>query len=154
MADVISVWTESHALLDRYARASAIERRSLIGGLAPRPEDHAAVFRDDIAPRARRIYAELWRNPPAWVDGVARLVHLSVAPVEDLRCARHFPGGYQDVLPFLKPATIWAAWELAFADGRYAYNGLVKLDGRFVWFPKPWLVLPPRAHQALAIWTD
>jgi len=54
-----------------------------------------------------------------------------------------FAGGLPDVAEQLVPDRFWVAWEFVEpgASCGMAYHGLVWLDGRFAWFPKPWRVL-------------
>ena len=79
-------------------------------------------------------------------DGATR-VQLVVARAADLGAggpaASGFPGGYQQLADRLAPDELWVSWQLI-APGETTgvqFDGLVYLDGRFAWFPKPWRAL-------------
>lgn len=120
-------------------------RRSLTLTLRPRDEDYHRAFVPGAAERARAFYAPFWEGEP---EIAPRREHgelrLAVALAEELR-EEHpfFPGGYREAAPHLVPGRVWVAWELLEpgAASGYQMNGLVWLDDRFVWFPRPWRAL-------------
>jgi hypothetical protein len=121
---------------------------SVTATLRPRPEDYALAFLPEAAETARQAYETLWADPP-------RVTH--VAPGSQLQChvapagmladdnalSWKFPGGYRAISPLLNPHRVWVAWK--FIDpgktAGMAYDGLVWLDNRWAWFPKPYRVL-------------
>jgi len=111
---------------------------------APRPEDYAAVFTEQVAAAMGEHFRKLWAMKPAITvkEGQSDL-RLWTTRSEEIDAASEFPGGYKQLAPYLTPGRVWIAWKYTrpgAADGM-AYDGLVWLDGRFAWFPKPWRVL-------------
>ncbi len=136
-------------MLSQFADPSRIaERLDLVVALQPRDEDYDLVFQPDVAPIARAGYADLWSRPPILpiaVDQTA--LRLAVCYAEELvgytGRAQTFPRGYQSIATHLVPGRIWCAWEYlrpGASDG-LSFDGLVVLDERFAWFPKPWRIL-------------
>lgn len=122
--------------------------RALSAQLQPKPEDYAAVFRGDLADGMRRIYEGLWTNNPV----ITRKQHQSglivrACPAEAFVAGnplmRAFPGGYAGLADVFVPGRIWIAWKFVEAGQRLgmAYDGLVNIDSRWVWFPKPYMVV-------------
>lgn len=153
---------EAAEMLTRVAESDrAAVLRALILELAPRPEDYARVFLPEVAATARAAYEELWREPDLWpIEHGHSVLRVSVASVEDLRHgtgrACDFPGGYDDITDALQPDHLWVSWELL-EDGQdigLAFDGLVQIDGRWAWFPKPWRILPSRAATLASHWID
>ncbi len=135
--------------------ALAAQSMLMARALQPLPEDYARVFAAGVADQARDGYSVLWENLPTWPvrPDQTRLV-VSVARAEDFAekndRADLFPGGYQSVAPHLLPGRIWVCWEFISPgrDAGVAFDGLVPLDGRWAWFPKPWKVLPDVARES------
>ncbi len=51
-----------------------------------------------------------------------------------------FPGGYAGLAPFLVEGRVWVCWKFV-APGEplgMAWDGLVHLGDRWVWFPRAW----------------
>lgn len=122
--------------------------RVLTQALRPRDEDYGLVFRSDIAEGLRSTYTELWGTNPViqrkshQTALIARACPAS-AFVQGNPMMSFFPGGYAGIAEYLQPDRIWVAWKFV-AGGEtigMAYEGLVKLDDRFVWFPRPYIVL-------------
>ena len=111
----------------------------------PRPEDAAAVFTEQVAAAMGAHFKALWAVRPAITvhEGQTDL-RLWTALSEDLlRDAPEFPGGYKALAPYLTPGNVWISWKYTRpgATSGMAYDGLVWLEDRFAWFPKPWRVL-------------
>lgn len=118
--------------------------------LRPAPDDYARVFVPAAAEQARAGYEEIWRQAPVPHPrpkaGQSELL-VFAAPAslltDDNELSRRFPGGYRGIAGLLDPHRIWFTWKFV-APGEtsgMAYDGLVWLDGRFAWFPKPWRIL-------------
>jgi len=121
---------------------------SLTAMLRPRPEDYARAFVPEIAEAARTAYEALWANPPRVSSTPSgSQLKLSIAPAgmltEANELSRGFPGGYRAIAPLLDPHRVWVAWKLIppGKDAGMAYDGLVWLDDRWTWFPKPYRAL-------------
>jgi hypothetical protein len=109
--------------------------------LAPRQADLDAIF---VAPTAARMadhYAALYARPVAPTPGAGGQTRFVAATVADLRDrterGQAFPRQYADIVPHLREGPVWVRW---WWQGT-AWDGLVRLDDRFVWLPKPWRAL-------------
>ena len=116
--------------------------------LYPKLEDYEQVFQPNAVQSARLGYELIWSESPfpepkpgqeqvlvysAWAEELGR----------ESKRSQFFPGGYQRIAHNLLPHRIWLAWKYV-KRGEHsgmAYDGLVWLEGRFAWFPKPWRVL-------------
>ncbi len=117
-------------------------------GLKPTEEECAAAFHVDVAPRVFRAYEPLWERGIKVEPGVdRRMIDVNACPSELLAAnspvARAFPEGYRAVAPMLRPGWVWLAWRYTRAHGTsgLAFDGLVRIRERWVWFPKPYRVL-------------
>jgi len=143
-------------LLDQLCREAAPVLAALGGpdservleALRPQPEDFARLFRAEIAEEAQKAYEPIWRHPPR-VDAMSVGVTLKVfaCPARmldtDNELSRRFPGGYRALAPWLVPDRIWFVWRYL-RPGEAAgvrYDGLVRVNDRWVWLPKPYRVV-------------
>jgi len=152
-------------ILDRALGATAMEQRAILASLRPTAEDYARVFRSDIADLAREFYEGFWADPPAWTRRPDQTeLHVWLATAGDLASgcessarARKFPGGYGQIASMLRRTTVWAAWELrtpGAACGMYV-DGLVCVEDRWIWLPKPWKILERAAvARHASVWSD
>jgi hypothetical protein len=124
----------------------------LVLRLKPTTEDYAALFVAGAAAKAEQFYAtSLWKDTAnAKVDINAGQTELQVfhATSEELRSwssavQANWPGGYQQVGPQLKPGLTWFRWRYTKPgeNSGMAYDGLVHVNGHWVWTPKPWKAL-------------
>jgi hypothetical protein len=62
---------------------------------------------------------------------------------EENELSRRFPGGYRALAPHLLSDRVWFVWRYVRggAEAGMRYDGVVLLDDRWVWFPKPYLVV-------------
>jgi hypothetical protein len=116
--------------------------------IKPRDEDYLRVFVPSVAARARAGYEALWGSPPPWPGRSDQTeFHVTAAYAEDFatdeKRAAAFPGGYRDAAPSFQPHTTWILWEVVTPGERngITFDGLVPIDDRFAWFPKPWRVV-------------
>lgn len=125
------------------------DHRAAVAALAPRPGDAARVFVPAVAAAVEARYAELWAGKPPRIDPrpeqTALTVHACPAGMlagENL-LSRPFPGGYRALAPYLVPEQVWVCWRYTApeASDGLSFNGLVLIDGRPVWFPKPYRVV-------------
>jgi hypothetical protein len=117
--------------------------------LAPRPGDVDLVFAPSVAEQVEVAYQRVWEKGIVMGPNhgqtqviVAACAAGMLADEKDPAAAK-FPGGYRRIAHLLRPEVIWFAWKFV-EPGRtsgMAYNGLVRIDNRFVWFPKPWVAL-------------
>ena len=120
-----------------------------VEAMRPHADDYARVFQTEIVERVRSAYEDVWRTPPELDQLVSGQVTLRVdaAPAGMLReeneLSRHFPGGYHALAPYLLPDRVWFVWRYlaGSAEAGMRYDGVVLLDDRWVWFPKPYAVV-------------
>src|SRR5262249_27402905 len=119
-----------------------------VEALRPRAEDFAHVFSDAVAEGMEAAYQEIWRDPPR-VGALAAdtLLKVDGCPAGMLggnnELSAHFPGGYRALAPYLRPNRIWFVWRYV-TQGHTSgvrFDGLVRLEERWAWFPKPYRVL-------------
>jgi hypothetical protein len=154
---VDAVRESARQFLGKIFRSRPIE----VAGLRPDPADYERVFIEEAVAHARASFEALWqasfavRVRPAQIE-----LHVAAATVEELvegtGAAQAFPGGYRDAATFFRPGHIWVCWELREpgAPAGMAFDGLVPLDDRWAWFPKPWRHMPTRRPRAVSHWTE
>lgn len=125
------------------------EGPATIESMRPRSDDYPRVFHPEIVAASRAAYEMLWSTPPR----VERLtvgelkLRVDAAPAAMLRnqneLSNRFPGGYRALAPHLQPNRIWFVWRYLRAGNTVGmrYDGVVHLDNRWVWFPKPYRVI-------------
>lgn len=116
--------------------------------LRPRPEDYARLFRPALAEVAAQAYDRLWAGGmriearPQDSDLLIKLV-----PAEQIfpgsPVIRAFPGAWVELGPQLLPGPIWGVWKFVVAGSMtgMAYDGLCRLDERWIWCPRPYVLL-------------
>jgi len=116
--------------------------------LRPKAEDYEQVFQPDAVYLAQQGYELIWSESPFPQPKPGQeevLVYSALAEElgRESERSQPFPGGYQRIAHNLLPHRLWLAWKYVKRgeDSGIAYDGLVWLDGRFAWFPKPWRVL-------------
>lgn len=141
--------------------AHLAQRPALILGLRPAAGDHLRVFSAEIADTLREGYDALWQAPPPWrLRSDQTVLRVTSASVDELRAgeggARAFPGGWRDVVPHLADGYVWSVWELLApgASAGLSFDGLVAIDDRFAWFPKPWRLLPRRKPRVTSHYAE
>ncbi|MBE7451144.1 MAG: hypothetical protein HS111_20280 [Kofleriaceae bacterium] len=141
-----TAYVEAVKLLNKFVDpAAASQVAELVSGWRPQPDDWERVFMPEAAARARIAYKPLWVSPPPPLPRPGQtIVRVRVAEASEFASgsprAKQLPGGFASIAQQLVPGVIWVAWEYLAPgeDAGMSYNGLVYLDGRFVWFPKPW----------------
>jgi hypothetical protein len=117
--------------------------------LSPRPGDVDLVFAPSVTEQVEVAYQRMWEKGAVITPKQGQtqvLVSACAAGMladESDPAAAKFPGGYKRIAHLLLPERIWITWKFV-EPGRstgMSYNGLVRLDDRFVWFPKPWVAL-------------
>ncbi|WP_433081285.1 hypothetical protein ACQP1P_45615 [Dactylosporangium sp. CA-052675] len=124
---------------------------TLVQQLKPTTADYQAVFEGDVAAKAEQYYkAKLWNGSEVKIAAKPEQTDLKVfkATTEEIRSwssavAANFPGGYQQIGPHLKPGLTVYRWKYTEPgdDLGLAFEGLVNVNGRWVWVPKVWQVL-------------
>lgn len=131
------------------AELDALDRSvaEVVASWRPKDEDWPRVFVGEAATRARAGYEALWAHPPEVTQKGPHRVYLAGVTAADLRArtpaALAFPGGYLDIADQLVDGPWWWAFRLSELLGPegVTWDGLVVLDDRVVFCPKPWRVL-------------
>jgi hypothetical protein len=123
--------------------------RSYVRNLAPGQEDLTDLFDENLKPVLLRaveaIYSQKLRVSPLAPDAVVQAV---ATPAGLLRwpnlLSDKFPQGYRDIAGWMNPKRIWLCWTITTpTGGTVRYDGLVWLDGRWVWLPKIYRYVAP-----------
>ena len=130
-------------------RARRLRVAALTLALRPREDDYRQAFMGPSADQARLAYEPLWSQAPIIEpqEGQTQL-RVAVAAAEDLAVdgpvAQAFPGGYRHIVGRISSGTCWVAWQFLRPGDTSGlqFDGLVYLEGRFAWFPKPWRMFP------------
>jgi hypothetical protein len=127
----------------------------LTRALRPKPEDYRLMFRADLADRVATLYDGLWAQNPV----IEAKPHQTALMVKAALGAMFFPGstgidafpgGYRGIGDYLVGDRVWVVWKFV-APGStlgMAYDGLVHLDGRWVWCPRPYAILRKVVDEA------
>ncbi len=157
----------AQALLDRWKhddvmRGQAILSMATLAGVArpviaslasgaidaviPTPDDAAAVFVEAVAPRAAEAYARWWEvqrskarptgGPELQVDVVTGGLMRRDGP-----WMRPLAQGFRGVAGALRPEVSWVSWRWSSTGS--SFDGLVFVNERWCWYPKPYRVLRP-----------
>jgi hypothetical protein len=145
LAELLNIKREAEEMLTPLVGASS---EQLVRTLRPRHEDYARVFVASAVDRAQLGFGALWNAPPKSLGKPHQTeVHATAADAASLRddndISKAFPGGYRKIAHLLQPDVIWVSFKLV-APGEslgMSHDGLVKLDDRWAWFPKPWRIL-------------
>jgi hypothetical protein len=142
----MSVEDEALALLRQFAAPgwSDEERLRRMLELRPHAGDAERVFLPELAARAEAVYAPVWEAPPLLQAEPGQTeVLLALAPAESVGPSLGFPGGYRRVAHLLRPGFLWLAWSFVVPGENVglSFDGLVRIDERFAWFPRPWKLL-------------
>jgi hypothetical protein len=120
-----------------------------VAGLAPTRDDFAQLFDEELAgPVADAVMVE-WARPPLANPGEGyEKLEVTASTAGLMRFPNElsdaFPRGYRDIAPWMVPSRVWLAWTWSNASGgAVRYDGLVWLDGRWIWLPKPFRFVGP-----------
>ncbi len=145
-AEAIAAATELLARFANLDRGAGAELAASL--LQPTEDDVARCFVPAARGAVSRASASLWAEAPAPLPkpGQVRLTAVA-ATVAELRsglgAAGSFPAGYARIAAQLAPGPLWLCWRWT-EPGHTAgmrYDGLVRLDHGWVWFPKPWRMI-------------
>ena len=160
----VEVQKKALALLSRFVDPALVaERLALLMQLRPQPEDYARVFASEVVEQVRTAYEGLWASPQLLNPPLHQtIVELHLATGHELAthkgAALEFPGGYLTVAELLIPERYWVCWKFGTPGqpGGISYDGLVLLEDRWVWFPKPWraIALKPTPPSVAKHWNE
>lgn len=150
MKDVLRA---AHDLLRLYAGCSEPDRKLIDASMRPTRADAELVFDRDLA-RDMALQQNVTEGWSASWPAVGRAVSIRLAArsVEQLQRGQLglFPEGYRKVAPRLRPGAVWLAFELV--EPALRFDGLAHLNGRFLFFPKPWKAWAGAAARAVEHW--
>jgi hypothetical protein len=130
------------------------DRPARIRDLVPRRADVEAVFVEDVVDRVTEHYRALAEDlPPGFradehQTDVKVIATTSEELLERAPAVEDVPGGLVRIAPYLRPGITIYTWRYV-EPGRGSgtlYTGLVHVNGRWVWFAKPWRALPAPAR--------
>lgn len=138
---------DARALVQQFLKPDA-DHAALTQQLQPTKADYQAIFQtQEMADKAAAMYEPLWRSKDAVIKpkpGQTELL-LSAGTSEEIKswtgtAAQEFPGGYRQAGPLLKPGLTLYAFKFVEPGKRLgmAFDGLVHVNGRFVFAPKLW----------------
>ncbi|MBI3074109.1 MAG: hypothetical protein HYY84_18525 [Deltaproteobacteria bacterium] len=139
------------ALLGEFLKPNS-DRPGLTRALKPTAADYSAVFEGDAATKAATAYEKLWNDPRAVIgaDPANTELLMWAAKTDELKSwtgeANNFPGGYKNVAQHFKAGLTVYRWKYVKPGEKLgmAYDGLVHVNGRWAWFPKPWRAVGER----------
>jgi hypothetical protein len=156
-----SAYASSRILLARYLEADDDdERRQRIAALRPTRAELEHIFAAPFVDDAADGYRMLWNNAPLWPVDDAGEISVVCARAADLRqpspTTYGFPGGYKVIASLLQPQPIWCAWRFwhPHRARSSSFDGLVLVDGKWRWCPRPWRVLPEPRPPFPWLWTE
>ena len=145
--ELVLVTTAARSLLEPFLVPGA-DHASLAKQLRPRPEDYAIVFEQAYAGVAQEAYERIWdgMDPVPRPNAGQRDLLLAAATSDSIRdqgAPRAFPGGFSMVRHTMRPGLVWLCWKFVKPGSRLgmAFDGLVRVDDHWAWFPKSWRVL-------------
>lgn len=138
----------ARALAAQFLANAGVDPRAAIMKLRPTRADYRAVFKEPVAADLEAENNKHWEKGETLRVSAARTeILMLVVPTDDLidrkPALSEFPGGYQRVLPFLNrgiPIARFKYVEPGKTTG-LAVDGLVHVNGRWVFMPKPWTVV-------------
>lgn len=138
----------ARALAAQFLANSGVDPRAAMRRLRPTQADYRAVYKEPVAGDLEAANDRHWeKGETLRVSAQRTEILMIVVPTDDLIDGKpvlaEFPGGYRRVLPFLNrgiPIARFKYVEPGKTTG-LAVDGLVHVNGRWVFMPKPWTVV-------------
>lgn len=138
----------ARAVAAQFLASSGVDQRAAMLRLRPTQADYRAVYKEPVAGALEAENDRHWEKGETLRVGPTRTeILMIVVPTDDLIDRKpvlsEFPGGYGRVLPFLNrgiPIARFKYVEPGKTTG-LAVDGLVHVNGRWVFMPKPWTVV-------------
>lgn len=136
-------------LLQRFI-ARDPDYRALTLALKPTREDYLAAYRQPLADRLAEAHSGMWQDENTAIKPKEGQTEIQFGITStDRLIAGHpdlaeFPGGYKKVLDFMQPGVPIARFKFVKPGEKLgmSYDGLIFVNRRWVFIPKPWRVLP------------
>ena len=134
------------ALLTKMLEADT-DRAAMTRALRPTDADYDAIFVAEAAAKAKKAYAKLWDSPDAVLKPEAGQTEVLLwgATSADIKAwqgnaADQFPGGWKGVGASLKEGLTFYRFKFVKPGETLgmAFDGLVHVNGHWVWVPKPY----------------
>jgi hypothetical protein len=123
--------------------------------LRPRASDYDRIFIGRVVAGVRDHFTRLWDRAPVLrpKSGQTEL-EVSVAWSHEITTAAQWPFGYRRLGEYLVAEIAWARARFCRVNVSrgLVFDGLVRIDDRWIWLPIPWGVTPLAA--AVANWVD
>lgn len=144
--------------LSKDMAANFEKMQKLTFGLQPTDADYASYFDASLVETAKAYYKPLWEGKDMIIAPKEGQTELKIfgATSEELVSgtgnAAEFPGGYKKIAAKLKPGNTIYRFKFVQPGETLgmSYDGLVKINGRWVMFPKPFNMLPEDESPAVA----
>ena len=138
----------ARAVAAQFLASSGVDQKAAMKRLRPTQADYRAVYKEPVAGALEAENDRHWeKGETLRVSAQRTEILMIVVPTDDLIDAKpalsEFPGGYRRVLPYLKrgiPIARFKYVEPGKTTG-LAVDGLVHVNGRWVFMPKPWTVV-------------
>jgi hypothetical protein len=138
----------ARAVAAQFLANSGVDQATAMKRLRPSQADYRAVYKEPVAGALEAENDRHWEKGETLRVSAARTeILMIVVPTDDLIDGKpalsEFPGGYRRVLPFLNrgfPIARFKYVEPGKTTG-LAVDGLVHVNGRWVFMPKPWTVV-------------
>lgn len=138
----------ARAVAAQFLANSGVDQSAAMKKLRPTQADYLAVYKEPVAGALEAENDRLWeKGETLRVSAQRSEILMIVVPTDALIDGKpvlsEFPGGYRRVLPHLKrgiPIARFKYVEPGKTTG-LAVDGLVHVNGRWVFMPKPWTVV-------------
>ena len=143
LAAMVEQETAAKALLVGFASDDPETRAQTMASVRPQADDYEAAFGAEVVDAVRAHCERMWAKASPPRLGARRTLLIKTTPAEGLHMDRNWPGGYRRFEGKLEPGLVWHAWKFVEAGetSGLAFDALTRIDGRFVWFPKPFRAL-------------
>jgi len=135
---------QARAVLEQFTKPGA-DAKALAETLRPTAADFAAVFDPSVAQKASSYYSSLWsKDATVTITPLETDIKLFHATTDELLAAappsEKFPLGWRTAAKSVKKGLVFYSWKFAAPGEEKAplYDGLVSVNGHWVWFPKIW----------------
>lgn len=123
--------------------------------LRPRATDYDRIFIGRAAAGVRDYFDRTWSFAPVLAPGPDQtVIDVSVVWSQAIAQAGSWPHGYRRLAEYLVADMPWARARFCRANAPRgkAFDGLVRVDDRWVWLPMPWGAAP--LADAVSHWVD